>query len=63
MEKVIEEVIITISKELYDALEEIQNAAHFENMDETIGWLMNATNDFLSKENNRDFLMKIMTKK
>ena len=63
MEKVIEEVIITISKELYDSLEEIQNAAHFENMDETIGWLMNATNDFLSKENNRNFLMKIMTKK
>ena len=58
-----QEVIITISKELYDALEEIQNAAHFENMDETIAWLMNATNDFLSKENNRDFLMKIMTKK
>lgn len=57
-----EEVIITISKELYDGLEEIQNAAHFENMDETIGWLMNATNDFLSKEDNKDFLIKIMSK-
>lgn len=62
MKKIKQEVLITISQELYKALEEIQNAAHFENMDQTIGWLMNATNDFLSKEENKDFLMKIMQK-
>lgn len=62
MKNLNQEVLITISKELYDGLIEIQNAAHFEDMDQTIGWLMNATNDFLSKEENKDFLMKIMQK-
>lgn len=62
MKKVIQEVLITISKELYDGLEEIQKAAHFKDMDQTIGWLMNTTNDFLADQDNRDFLAKRMTK-
>ena len=53
---------VQITSELYEALRQIKIKAKFKNMDETIGWLMNATNDLLSKQENIEFLMKGMVK-
>lgn len=60
LNKEIEVCSVQITTELYEALRTIKIKAKFKNMDETIGWLMNATNDLLSTQENRDFLMKKM---
>ena len=51
---------VQITSELYEVLRQIKTQAKFKNMDETIGWLTNATNDLLSNPENIEFLMKKM---
>lgn len=60
LNKEVEFCPVQITAELYEALRQIKISAKFKNMDETIGWLMNSTNDLLSKQENRDFLMESM---
>ena len=60
LNKEVEFCQVQITSELYEALRQIKISAKFKNMDETIGWLMNATNDLLSKQENIDFLRESM---